>query len=30
MPKGLKVSRLLIAILIPLVNISNFFKWKNL
>ena len=28
MPRGLKVSRLLIANMIPFVNISNFFKWK--
>jgi hypothetical protein len=29
MPRGLKVARLLITNMIPFVNISNFFKWKN-
>ena len=29
MPRGLKVSHLLLANMIPFVNISNFFKWKN-
>ena len=29
MPKGLKVSRPLIANMIPFVNISNFFKWNK-
>jgi hypothetical protein len=30
MPRGLKMSRPLIANMIPFVNISNFFKWKNI
>ena len=30
MPGGLKVSWLLIANMIPFVNTSNFFKWKNI
>ena len=30
MPRGLKVSRRLIPNMIPVVNISSFFKWKNI
>ena len=30
MLRGLKVSRPLIAYMIPFINISNFFKWKKI
>ena len=30
MPRGLKVSRPLIANMISFINISNFFQWKNI
>ena len=30
MSRGLKVSRPLITNMIPFVNISNFYKWKNI